>query len=589
MQKIAVRLGSQSVRPALEMMNPGGWTIDIASFPGGEIGVLHAPEESKTRPLARTGVGPGLQRLPNGDIIAWTGLPVVRNQKVPVTAASGLHALAPALDGVFAAIGWSAAEKRLYVITDFLGLQPLYVGDHAGDWMAASETKVFPYDPDPVGWGGFFMVLGHAIGDASQTRHAKRLRPATMLAVTPPERPGTPPAVETSRHWEMPQEGNTEASAEEAAAALLENAAAYQGLVDSSVCLLSGGFDSRLILSILTRLGVEPRQALILSHDDEDADLDGKLALRIARKTGTPVTYFQPDPNYFSTRTYLDYLWSIDGGTPTLYIFMAQMISALQGMDAIWEGLVPAMAFKTIHRTEDGTFDGFLREKCRVVPEAVQFLKPQVRKDFFDAFYAEFERTRGLYPDTPHGMWQWILENRIRHRVSVNPTKAFANRVTPLNLGASRRLFGITAPAPYNLRRERSLYLDVYRIIAPELARVPFYSGGVLHRGDASWLDFTTCKLTQDAWKALSRYPGLASRLGMGKRFGFAPSRFVRHPALYKEEDDFLDMDVVRRAETDERLRKTIGKFLFHWRTTRWVHENRLYSTLGEDREAMVA
>ncbi|MCH8683956.1 hypothetical protein [Pedomonas mirosovicensis] len=583
MQKLAVRLGSKPVRPLLEKMNPGGWTIDTAAFPGGEIGVIHAPA-SKTAALSRTGVGPGLLRFPNGDIIAWAGLPIARNQRVPLTQANGLPGLAPELDGIFAAIGWSAAEGRLYVITDFLGLQPLYVGDDAGDWLAASETKVFPYDPDPVGWGGYYLILGHAIGDATQTRHARRLRPASVLAVTPPEKPGTPPKVETTRHWDMPQEGDKDASAEEAAEALLDSAASYQALVGRSVCLLSGGFDSRLILSILTKLGVERRQALILSHYDEDADLDGKIAATIARRTQTPVTYFQPDRDYFSSRTYLDYLWSIDGATPTLYIFMAQMISALKGIDAIWEGLVPAMAFKTIHRTEDGTFDGFLREKCRAIPETIQFLKPQVRKDFLDAFHAEFDRTRTLYPDTPHGMWQWILENRIRHRVSVNPTKAFANRVTPLNLGASRRLFSITAPAPYGRRRERSLYLEVYRIIAPELARVPFYSGGVLHRGDAPWYSFAACKLMQDGWKALACYPGLARRLGLGQHFGFAPSRFVRHPAIYKEEDDYLDMDVVRRAETDDQLRKVIGKFLFHWRTTRWVHEDRLYSTLGEAR-----
>ncbi|MGK2285550.1 hypothetical protein [Pedomonas sp. V897] len=560
-------------------MNPGGWRIDTAAFPGGEIGVVHGPPES-TGPLARTGAGPGLMRLDNGDIIAWSGLPLARGQKVTLRSARDLPALARELDGVFAAIGWSAEDGKLYAAVDFLGLQPVYFGETPDGWMAANETKPFPYAPDAAGWGGF-VTLGQTIGATTLTRHAARLRPATLLTITPG--PGGAPAkIESARYWEMPDGQAAEPPVADVIAALEANTAAYQALADDSVLLLSGGFDSRLILGLLHRLKAGNRRALILSHYDEDADLDGRLAATVARLTGTPVDYRHPDRQFFSSADYLDYVHAIDGGTPNLYLFIAQLAPALKGCGATWEGLIPALALSTLQQPGDGTFETFRREKFRPDAAALQIFRPQVRKDFLDAFAAEFDRTRALYPDTTSGMWQWIVENRMRNRAGVNPTKVYVNHAAPLMVGASRALWELTAPVPFARRRDHSFYLDVFRGLAPDLARVPFSSGGVLYRGDAPWLAHRTCAVQQKCWRWLTRRPRLAQLAGIARDAGFAPSRFLDHPALYREDDDLLDMDVVRRMETDPALRAACGKPLFHWRTTRWVHEDRLHATLLE-------
>lgn len=598
MQKLALCLDSHcqgghpvrspvSARSMLEIMNPGGWLYDTASFPGGEIGVVHAPAAQTTgnraEPLARTGTGPGLMRLDNGDIIAWSGLPLAEGKRVNLSAASDLPALAPTLDGIFAAIGWSAAEQKLYVVNDFLGLQPLYVGDDgAGGWIAATETKAFPYTPDPAGWGAF-IILGYPIGRASVTRHAERLRPATVLTVAAGGQ-GARLAnrqIETSRYWQMPEEG-PEPAPEAAAEALTANTAAYQALTDANVCLLSGGFDSRIILAALHKLDVEGRRALILDHSNLDGDLDGKLARQVARRTRTAIHYQRPDAAFFSSRDYLEYVRAIDGSTPNLYLFISQLASTLRGSGAVWEGLIPALALSTLQQVGDGSFDAFAKQKFNTGTPVVQMFRPAAWRSFVDAFHAEFERTRALYPDTAHGMWQWIVENRMRNRAGVNPTKVYANHATPLMVGASRRLWETAAPVPFRRRQDHGFYLDVFRALSPELTRVPFYSGGTMHRGDAPWLAYTACQLTQKGWRAIAGRPRLSRLVRVGEKFGFAPSRFVRHPALYEEEDDTLDMDVVRRAKDDIGLRKVIGKQLFHWRAARWIHEDRLFSTLQE-------
>lgn len=581
MQKLAVRLGGQPVRPLLDTMNPGGWKADIASFPGGEIGVVHAPD-LQTAPLANAGIGPGLLRLDNGDIIAWSGLPLAPNSKLWVPRACDLPNVAPRLDGIFAAIGWSAAEQKLYVVTDFLGLQPLYIGEPQGRWTAATETKAFPYAPDPAGWGGF-ITCGHVIGRGSMTLHAERPRPASILTVTPASpASGTRPKVERRCYWQFPAQGAKEPSAEEAVDALLENAAAYQALAEDNVCLLSGGFDSRIILAALYELDVRGRRALVLDHSNLDGDLDGKLARQVAKRTNTPVHYRRPDEDFFSSTAYLDYVRAIDGSTPNLYLFIAQLASTLKGSGAAWEGLVPALALATLQQVGDGGFDAFARQKFNLGTPIAQVFRPAVWRGFVEAFHAEFERTRALYPNTSHGMWQWIVENRMRNRAGVNPTKVYANHAAPLMVGASRRLWETAAPVPFRRRRDHGFYLDVFRALSPRLAQVPFYSGGTLHRGDAPWPAYALCRATQNGWRAIAARPRLSRLMQVGRKFGFAPSRFVRHPSLYAEEDDMLDMDAVRRASEDAALRKVIGKQLFHWRAARWIHEDRLFSMLQE-------
>jgi len=580
MQKLAVRLGTEPVRPLLERMNPGNWVIDTAAFPGGEIGVIHAPGDQSS-PLASAGSGPGLWRLENGDIIAWSGLPLPGREPVRRVPASELPDLAPSLDGVFAVVGWSQAEGRLYIATDFLGLQPLYVGETAEGWIAATETKVFPYVPDPAGWGAF-LGLGYPIGRGSLTANAERPRPASLLTVTPapPEAPQRTARVETRRYWQIPEEGREPPPAE-AVAALKTNAAAYQALVGRSVCLLSGGFDSRLILSLLHRLGVKDRRAFILSHHDQDADMDGRLAAAVARRSGTPIQYYKQDREFYSTSAYLDYVWAIDGATANLHLFIAQLASTLNGHGAIWEGLIPALALSTLQQPGDGTFDAFHRERYKPNRIAIQIFKPQVRQSFLDAFEEEFARTRTLYPNTPHGMWQWVVENRTRNRAGVNPTKVYVNYATPLMVGSSRDLWELTSPLPFARRRDHSYYVDVFRALAPEFAQVPFYSsGGTLYRADTNPLTYMAHVLGLKGWRAIANRPLLARLCGINRKFGFIPSRFTRHPAIFEEEDDLLDMDFVRRAQTDEALRQEAGKLLFHWRAVRWMHENRLHQTL---------
>ncbi|MCH8683958.1 hypothetical protein [Pedomonas mirosovicensis] len=560
-------------------MNPGGWTIDTAAFPGGEIGVIHAPSKH-TGILAKTGTGPGLMRLENGDIIAWSGLPLAEGRTVKLRAARDLLTLGRGLDGVFSAVGWSAEDGRLYATIDFLGLQPFYYGETPDGWMAANETKPFPYVPDAAGWGGF-IAFGQTIGGSTLAHHAERLRPATALTITP-GMPGAPAKVEATRYWQMPDEKPKEPATADIVATLEANTAAYQALADESVLLLSGGFDSRLILGLLHRLKAENRRALILSHYDEDADLDGRLAAITARLTDTPIEYDHPDRQFFSSGAYLDYIHAIDGGTPNLYMFIAQLSAVLEGRKAVWDGLIPPLALRGPLQTADGALVPFRHERFLTGGAPIRIFKPKVLQDMRDAFQAEFERTKTLFPDSPHGRWQWIVENRMRNRTGVNPTKVYVNHVTPLLVGSSRALWELAATIPFARRRDYQYYIDVFRTLSPELTRVPFSSGGDLHRADAPWHTYQTYALQQKGWRALARRPRLARMVGIANEAAFAPSCFMNSPALYREEDDLLDMDVVRRMETDEALRATNGKLLFHWRTTRWVHENRLHTTLLE-------
>lgn len=567
MRKFAVSVGG-GVAALLERMNPGGWKSEIASFEGGELGVVYAPLSAvASHPL----LSQPIIRLDSGDLIAWAGLPLGADAAA-CRCAADIHDLARRLDGAFAAVGWSASERCLYLASDFLGLQPMYFGEAQGVWQAASETKAFAYAPDAAGWGAF-LRCGHPIGRASLTRNAERIEAGTNIKVEFAE--GR--RMSRERYWQWPT-GSRIPSHDELLAALEANVAAYHGVAPQAVCLLSGGFDSRLIVGLLRRQGLATR-GLIVSHADENGNQDAILARKVATRAGIAAEMRHPDPDFFSSRRYLDYVWAIDGATSNLYLFIAQIQQFLDGTP-VWEGLIPAHTLRTVHQPPDGGFAAFRRRECAPENEAWKIFKPAFRKDMTEAFETEFARTRAQHPDDSFGMWQWIVENRMRNRTGVNPLKVYANCALPLLAGSSQSFWRAVATLPYEVRHDYRYYLDFFASAFGDLTDIPFDSGGELYGSWRSQPRLAYHRLRSRCYLELDRRPRLKRLLGFSGH-GFKPSCFLQARPLWEEDDDHLDMDFVRAAARDAARARKISTTLFHWRTARWVHENRLYPTLA--------
>jgi len=336
-------------------------------------------------------------------------------------------------DGAFASIFWSDAERRLVVVTDFLGFKPLYMRRTRGRLQLSSDTKAWDRPPDPAGWGAF-VSFGHTIGDRTLLEGVKRVGAATVLVYD----------AETDQltecvywHWPRPARTPDIAGLVEA---LRDSATQYAARGGPGTLLLSGGFDSRLIACILAREGI-PFQALGVSHADQYFDADGRFAGTFARRQGLRFRLVRSPRDFFSSEAYLDYLFDTDASTPSLYLFISQVA---QFVDAtpVWEGLVPGYTLTTPHQPAGG-FAEYIRRECAAREStAWRDARSVFRQDFCEAMLEGFEADLGTdasrYPDNGNGVSEFIIRNRARNRTGINPLKVYEARTHAFLPGLTR-------------------------------------------------------------------------------------------------------------------------------------------------------
>ncbi|MEM8798826.1 MAG: hypothetical protein AAGF15_01970, partial [Pseudomonadota bacterium] len=431
MQKLAVSIGEGGVQTMLDAMDPGGWVRDIRPIKygavSGEIGVISNPQ---VRVQTKAGVGPGLIAV-GGDVMAVSGLPLRQNPAPFSNVASAIDDL-KTCDGAFAAVIWDATAGCLSIVMDFMGFQPLYTQKTETGFRAATETKAFHYRPNAAGWGAF-LTCGHMLERVTLLEGVE-LAPGGHV-ITYDAAGGS---ISEERHWNWPQPGKTHhVDYADAMAPLRANMEDYLAIEPGAICLLSGGFDSRLILFMLKDFGITP-DALIMTHKDEYNDCDGRLAVALAKATNTPYRIVDPDLDFFSKPDFLDFVWANEGATPSLYLFIAQLMQYVDP-PAVWEGLIPAHTLRTVHQPPGG-FDGFRTKEAqgqdgKMHKAARAIFRTERYEEMVQSFEAAWQRSKAHLDQDDEGMWRWVAENRMRNRTGVNPFKAYANRTAPFVLG----------------------------------------------------------------------------------------------------------------------------------------------------------
>ena len=248
------------------------------------------------------------------------------------------------LDGPFAIVMWHDALRRLTIVTDILGMQPLYFHRHTGLLAIASEVRALTASgvcdarPDVSGWGAF-LSFGHTIADLTLVDDVRRVAPGSVVVYEPDT-----DALSVSSYWSWPAprvDAVDDSTIDTLGGQIVDEVRACLAYHPQPFVCLSGGYDSRLILAALDDIGQRP-PILTLAHPDEQGDLDGKLASRVARAFHLAVDHRVPRPDFFSTPDYLDYVRTSGLASPSLYLFIAQLASCLQtGVEAIWDGIFP--------------------------------------------------------------------------------------------------------------------------------------------------------------------------------------------------------------------------------------------------------
>ncbi len=182
------------------------------------------------------------------------------------------------------ACGMVVAGRRRFVHSSVSGLAPVYWTEHEGAVYFASrlfplaQTSPVLLSPDWDAWASM-IALRFPLGGRTPFAEIRRLGPFERLR----QRLGHARVERPSWPWaELEPHLGVEAGADATAAALRE---ALAPLTGSVLCPLSGGFDSRLLLSALATSG-RVRPTAVTVSDDEGAAYEEGLAAAVTQSLG---------------------------------------------------------------------------------------------------------------------------------------------------------------------------------------------------------------------------------------------------------------------------------------------------------------
>lgn len=557
-KKLAIHVGARDagkVDAMLHRQNLTGMDVHQRDLPCGAIGHLG-----------------GCPLPPQGNACFFTGLPINGPDPTQIVDADAAERLFPQYDGAFTGVFWDAQRKVLVIATDCLGMQPLYLRHGDGGLTLVSETKAIPGDPDLAAWGAFISI-GHPIGERSLVAGLRRAPPASILTYDP-----NCDQLEIRRYWHWPEPTGAWRTYD-FLDALERDIRGYLAIGDPGTVLLSGGFDSRLLMLLLQRAHT-PVDALIVAHDDEHGDADGRLAEVVAAIYNVPSRKVHPPADFFSSRAYLYYLAASDAGFPSLDLFIAKVASQIDTR-AVWDGLVPGFAFMPLHQPVGG-FAAYLREEIRAPGSAIwKAARSLFRREIADAMHEGFMNDLRVelerLPHDMHGLARFVIENRSRNRAAINPLKVYSNRTRAFIPGLSKDFIAHAAAIPFGEKQGGRFYRSLFAKLDPRALAAPFLSGGELMRGgryDRSWC----VERLRVGWCAFqSRHPRLS---GCKQDSRFPRSSFLgRH--LLEEADPWLDPDMRATLHSTQKDNYLAWKLLLHWKAWQWIHEGRLEEILG--------
>jgi hypothetical protein len=459
--------------------------IAVTALPHGAVAVAQPSAGRSAVPLQRTNA--------RGRRLWVVGVPIAPGGSVDrildrVMSASLDEAIArlTSLDGAFAAFVWDAASQRFVIVTDFAGMQPLYVRRISSGLAFATTigalAALAPASPDPTGWGAF-IGLGHFVGDRTSVSDVRRVDGASLIEYAPAAARLSP---RTYWRWPEPQYAMTKIDTGELLAHLAENIDAYAEHRCDGTLLLSGGFESRLLAGMLARAAA-PITALSIRNPYEHHEIDGRFARRVARELDIPLRLVTPSRDFFRTRAFLEYVRASDVATTSVNLFIAQVCEQIvrSGAGAVWDGVGYGIVVKDKSAPD---LDAYLRKAARGPQSAEWIAARRVFSRAFvdamtdglaDAVRCERERCIG----GPAGVAQFFVRNRARNRTTPNALKVYAQYALPLMPGFTKAFYNRATAIPPAFKKDDALYRLILERHFPRLAQLPFCSGGQLLPG----------------------------------------------------------------------------------------------------------
>ena len=562
----------------------GGATREVVAVAGGAIGWLRTTDRFAPFPMARRGARGNLLLVSGAPVLIGGALPALLERAVELEFPEATEALTR-LDGGFAALFWDVGRRRLAAVTDFLGMQPLFEARERGALLLATEQKgicasgLVDDTPDAAGWGAFFS-FGHYIGRRTSLQQVRWAEAGAVTVYDP--RPGG--GADARRYWRWPEPAPARTVEEADVAgiyrALADSVAGYRQYGQDGVVLMSGGFDSRIVLCLLREAGLRPR-TLVVRHEEELDDADGRFAVAAARQLGSEPEVCRPPADFYASDAYRRYLQLSELANPSIGLFIAR-VSAYVRPDhgAVWEGLAPNAMQRSDRNPEHGGFAGYLARACQS-PESRAWqgvrrvFAPDWVREMRERFDELLREEVARYPDDEYGVFEFSVRNRTRNRLGTNPFKVFGTDALPFTPGITRDFYNRVYALSGRVRGLTALRFRLLREHFPEALAVPFCSGAKLVA--ATPAQHHRLRIARARGRVLKNWYARRAleRLGVVRTFSFDVGTVKRDLLASVDLDDpRLDADAARALAgggiTDP-VGTVASERLFYWHVKRLV------------------
>lgn len=460
----------------------------IALGPHSALGCVHTATSASKIPF--------LYQAANGNVLAISGVPIDMQLNTAAKLKSIIDKdygeaarILASFDGAFAALFWDNVNRKLVVVTDFLGYQPLYIHQDAQTLLFASEMKGMmasgkvALENDPAFWGGFFY-LGNGIADTTSVKGIRKTQAGCVYTFDPAL---NQLRKESYFQWPVPRRKLklSDIDFDAFLEILTRNMKAYAQYSDEAAMLLSGGYDSRMMLALLVQNGMKVK-SLVVDHPDELDNLDGQLAIEVTRRLGVPYAREIPDRHFYSSLAYWDYLVKNEIVTPSLYLFIANLTPFVTPrMGAVWEGLSIGLSVSLMrhgHHSFESYFGLNLKMEGTPIYRVVQSVfKKGSFEAMNEAFLHALRAERNKYSNDGYGVYEFALRNWTRNRVAHSPYSVLSNNVLTFTPGHCREFISLLAEVPIEYKLHAILIDEVYKRHLRHVADIPVCSGGKMH------------------------------------------------------------------------------------------------------------
>jgi asparagine synthase (glutamine-hydrolysing) len=390
------------------------------------------------------------------------------------------------LNGVFAFAHYNSASCCLTIVNDRYGFMPLYYYCDEQMLVFASEVKAILQvieqpEFDWESWADFFYI-GHLMGQKTLFKHVQALQAGQVLTYGNGELHQRQYYDFTQTAVLPPQDVSTEK-----VAALFTEAVRRRVQPDCpNTLLLSGGFDSRLILGALQMLGVTPK-LLTLGHANYHGGEDGQFAVEMAHTLGLAVDFRPTRPQFSSSTESLEVFYILDGAVPTWELFIGQVYSELDpSLDRVWDGLALDVPLGGAHQNVDmqANLKHFLAKRGlhRLLLRLI--LTPHYFRLMDSTFQHRLQQELAQIPVSENQFLYFLLKHRTRRRIAGNPYQLYATKVKPMTPAADVDFLEYVLGIPSRLKVNHRFYIQLLQEAFPFLTKVPIHSGGDLFHFD---------------------------------------------------------------------------------------------------------